>query len=106
VTDQEITSARAAVAKVTAAYADAIAAITDVGDRQERFELATDLGETINDLRTRTGQFRAEIAHEIYRAESLSLAGLANRIGVSRGRAQDLVEAARAAEQQEEKPDE
>lgn len=83
---------------LTSAYRDTVEAIRAMPDRKEAFDAATKLGELlVGQLRRETGQLRAEIAALIYKDEALSLAGLASRIGVSRGRAQDFVEAHRAA---------
>lgn len=95
--------AEAAITDLIDTYRSAVTAIRAVTDRQRAFELATKLGEAVSEvLRKETAQLRAEFASDIYKAESLSLAGLAQRIGVSRARAQDLVEAARTAPPTEE----
>lgn len=87
---------------LTSGYKETVDAIRAMPNRKEAFEVATKLGEMLTgQLRSETGQLRAEIAAAIYKDESLSLAGLANRIGVSRGRAQDFVETARASQTEE-----
>jgi hypothetical protein len=101
VTDRPTEQAEAAIRALTSAYEAAVSAIRSVADRKQAFDAATKLGDVINNLRTETGKFRAELAGDIYQAESLSLAGLAERIGISRARAQDLVEVARTAKKEE-----
>jgi hypothetical protein len=87
---------------LTSAYKDTVEAIRAMPDRKQAFDVATKLGEIVTDqFRRETGQLRAEIAALIYKDEALSLAGLANRVGISRGRAQDLIEAHRATSPRE-----
>jgi hypothetical protein len=72
-------------------------AIDAMGGRQEGFDWATRTGATITsvraDLSQRAETLKARAAAKIWEANNLSLAGLANRIGMSKARADQLVRA-------------
>jgi len=64
-------------------------------DPQKAFELATKLVDDLGDLYERAADLRARQVGRIWKAEELSLGGLAERISVSKARASQFV--ARAA---------
>jgi DNA-binding transcriptional regulator YiaG len=86
-------------------YATALASIESVGDPQAAFEVATAWQQTVRTLHEqqamKASRLRARQAVRIREAEALSLAGLADRIGVSKARADQLVNAAKAPQEQE-----
>lgn len=82
------------------AYQRAANAIINDRDLDRAFRRATALGDHVQALREQLTQLRAQQAKRIYDTESLSLAVLADRVGVSRSRAAQLV--SEAAKQQEE----
>lgn len=85
-----------ALAQLTEAFADAVAVIRSQLDSRNAFQAATDLVALLRTATKDAGQLRAALALRIAEDEKLSLAGLADRLSVSRGRAQQLTEAARA----------
>src|SRR4051812_21631116 len=86
---------RGAIEGVSRAYEDARTAIAGVSDGQQAFDRATELVELLQGLGTSAAGFRAQVAQQIYETEKLSLAGLANRISVSRSRAGQLLDTAK-----------
>lgn len=88
------------VSDVRAAHERALAKITaEENDPMRAYEEATAVGEALKQLGQTTADLRATIAIEIMRADSLSLAQLADRLGVSKSRAQQFVDVARALEE-------
>lgn len=94
---------RAAIARLAAAYEEA----ADVLDRLERtdpraaYDTVRDLVETLQKLTEQAATLRAEFVGRTWEREKLSLAGLAERIGVSRSRADQLIRARKAAHERE-----
>jgi hypothetical protein len=86
-------------------YGDLAAEVAIVDPPQRAFELATELGARLDDaMRAAVGQaakLRAQMVTRIWKAEELSLAGLANRIGVSKARADQFVRAGQPATPEE-----
>jgi len=84
-------------------YEQAIATIDAIEDPQVAFEVATEHQAKIRDLHdkeeARASRLRARQAVRIREAEELSLAALADRIGVSKARADQLIRAAKASEE-------
>jgi YesN/AraC family two-component response regulator len=80
----------------------ALDAIRHIADSQEKLEAA---GRLVEELRSRSDE-AARIRHaeavRIYEAESLSLAQLANRVGISKARAGQITKAARQKEADDE----
>jgi DNA-directed RNA polymerase specialized sigma subunit len=83
------------------AYQRAMKAIESDSDLDRAFRRATVIGERVQALREQLTELRAQTAKRIYDSESLSLSVLANRVGVSRSRAAQLVR--EATKQEEEK---
>jgi DNA-directed RNA polymerase specialized sigma subunit len=86
---------------VSAAVEDAVTAIRAETDTQAAIEHAAELRELLRTLEGEVAQIRAELAHEIWTTERLTLAQLAERMGVSTGRAGQLVKAAREKPEKE-----
>jgi hypothetical protein len=95
-----------ALARLQDAFTDAVAVIQAETDGRKAFQDATELANLLRAWGGNAAALRADTALRIAEAEKLSLAGLANRLSVSRGRAQQLTETAKAARSKEEDPDE
>src|SRR4051812_38607066 len=89
--DDQLRKAHAAMRQ---AYDDAAQIIDSIPDPQQAFDHATQLREEIDDLVGRAAELRALMVKRIWENEQLSLAGLANRIGVSKSRADQLIQTA------------
>lgn len=74
-------------------------------DPEEAFTLATQLADAERRRADVAARLRAECAARIAEAEKMSLASLANRIGVSRARASQLLQAATRSADKEEPTD-
>jgi hypothetical protein len=85
--------------ELTDLYETALVSIDAVGDPMAAFEVATAWQTTVRDLHeqqaNKASRLRAQQAARIRNAEALSLAGLADRIGVSKARADQLVNLAK-----------
>lgn len=77
------------------AFTTAVAVIQSQPDGRQAFRAATDLLASLRTAIRDARQLRATLALRITEDEKLSLAGLADRLSVSRGRAQQLTEAAK-----------
>lgn len=76
------------------AYDEATALISEQADHQQAFENATDLANMLRDLAQAASTLRATTVARIAEQEKLSLAVLAERIGISKARAAQLVTSA------------
>lgn len=85
----------AALALLATANDSAVEAVRANASPQEAFELATQLADALRVLADSAADVRAEAVVRIYDHESLSLAGLAGRIGVSKARAGQLIQNAK-----------
>lgn len=83
------------LAKLEAAYKDAVAAIEATREPQEAFECASQLADTLRQYAKDASDRRALAALRIAENEKLSLAVLADRISTSKARAAQLVQHAR-----------
>lgn len=79
------------------AYASAATAIRGAPDPQVGFEDATKLADAMREVAANAADLRAAAARRIYEEEQLSLASLAERIGVTRQRAGQLMQTAKKA---------
>jgi hypothetical protein len=86
-------------AALRAAYAEAVAKIEALPNHVQAFHQATALRDTIDQLVGEAASLRARMAGRVWEVEELSLAGLADKIGVSRSRAEQFVKASRAAKE-------
>jgi hypothetical protein len=77
------------------AFDRATTAIGDAPSPQQAFEAASALADTLRVLADRAAERRAQAVAQIWEAEQLSLAGLAQRIGVSRARADQILRSSR-----------
>jgi 3-methyladenine DNA glycosylase/8-oxoguanine DNA glycosylase len=82
---------------LTRAYKEAAAAIEAIPDPQRAFAYATQLANLVRDLFPEASELRSRTVARIWEAEELSLAALAQRIGVSKARADQLIRAAKTA---------
>ena len=78
------------------AYEEATAAIQAMSDGREAFSQAGELARILGEWSQQAAKLRAAVAVRIAKDEELSLAGLANRLSVSRARAQQLMASGRA----------
>ena len=78
------------------AYEEAIAAIQAIPDGREAFSQAGELARVLGEWSQQAAKLRAAVAVRIAEDEELSLAGLANRLSVSRARAQQFMASGRA----------
>jgi len=76
----------------------ALAAIRRATDPQAKLEAAGRLLEALRSRSDEAARIRHAEALRIYEAESLSLAQLANRVGISKARADQIVRAERQKE--------
>lgn len=92
---------QAAINTITRAYAKALVVLDAIEDDQEAFEQTTVVADELHALADATSELRAVAAGRIWRRQELSLAQLADKIGVSKTRADQMVR--RAGEVQKEK---
>ena len=84
-------------AAITAAD-KALAVIRGIASSQERLEAAGKLAEALRDRSDEAARIRHAEAVRIYETESLSLAQLADRVGISKARADQIIRADRQKE--------
>jgi hypothetical protein len=77
------------------AYADAEAAIEAMPDPEQAFAEATALRVVTDELQGSAAILRARMAHRVYTTHDLSLAALAERLDISKARADQLIRLAR-----------
>src|SRR5215211_6387960 len=94
-------AAAQALDALTTAYQEAVATINAIPDPQRAFEYATQLANALRDTYQQASELRTQAAARIWEAEELSLAALAERIGVSKARADQLIRAARASRKEQ-----
>jgi hypothetical protein len=94
-------AAAEALDALTAAYQEAVATINAIPNPQRAFEYATQLANALRDTYQQASELRTQAAARIWEAEELSLAALAERIGVSKARADQLIRAARASRKEQ-----
>lgn len=82
------------------AHGHAVAAVNGAVDAHEAFRVATELARAFRDVADQVAKLRAPAAVRIREQEALSLRGLADRIGVSPARAEQLVNQAKAGGKQ------
>jgi septation ring formation regulator EzrA len=76
------------------AYDDATQAVEEIENPQQSFDRATELANDLRKIADDAPRLRNRAAVRIRDAERLSLAGLAQRISVSRARADQMIRAA------------
>jgi hypothetical protein len=77
------------------AYEEATAAIQAMSDGREAFSQAGELARILGEWSQQAAKLRAAVAVRIAKDEELSLAGLADRLSVSRARAQQFMASGR-----------
>ena len=87
-----------AIARLRDAYEAVVSEIERDSDAESAFERATELRTQLDRLVGEAAELRARTVARLWEAEELSLAALASRIGVSKGRASQFIQAAKAAE--------
>jgi DNA-binding transcriptional regulator YiaG len=90
------------IAAVRRAYQAAAAAIAATPDPNEAFTQATELANLLRELADAGAELRAQAVARIWESEQMSLSTLAQRIGVSKARADQLIKAARPKPETEE----
>ena len=88
--------ADSATAMIRLALDEAEAAVEVAADAREAWAIAAAVGTAVDEARSRAARLRANAAARVQRQDSLSLRGLADRIGVAPSRAERLIKAARA----------
>ncbi|MFD8527204.1 hypothetical protein ACFV0L_07300 [Streptosporangium canum] len=79
------------------AFQEATRAIRAMPEPRDAYDSATRLAHEVRSKADLAAQVRAEAAARIHEAEKLSIAGLAERLGISKARAAQLLKAARKA---------
>jgi hypothetical protein len=105
-TSAEQSTPEQALARLRDAFAEAVAVIQAEADGRKAFQDATELANLLRAWSGDAARVRADVALRIAEDEKLSLAGLADRLSVSRGRAQQLTETAKAGRVRGENRDE
>ncbi|WP_406319130.1 hypothetical protein OHA77_17650 [Streptosporangium sp. NBC_01639] len=97
-TEEDVTEVvAAALTALDRDFEAAVGIVRKIGDPNQAFQQATELGEILRKLYEASADLRAEQAARIFETERMSLAGLADRIGVSKARAAQLVKTAKSA---------
>jgi hypothetical protein len=91
-----------AAAAIESNYSSARAAIEAIDDPQLAFEFATELRDRLDRLVGDAAELRALMVERVWESEQLSLAALAKRIGVSKARADQFIQAAKATKEHSE----
>lgn len=91
----------AVIRRLQAAYEEALALTTGIDEPQAGFAAATQLAAALQTMLDEVAEFRALIVSRIYDTKTASLAELADRFGVSKSRADQLVRRGRATHQKE-----
>jgi len=89
-----------AVGALTSDYKAAVAAIESMSDTQEAVQSATELVQALRTAYDGATKLRNQLALRIFETEALSLARLADRISVSKARADQIVRAAKADQEE------
>ena len=82
---------RSALTEIEAVYSKIVEEINSAPDTTDTFTAVTDLAVHMRKLGESSAELRAQVASRIYQARSLSLASLAEHIGVSKARADQLI---------------
>jgi hypothetical protein len=94
-----------ALADIDRAFKAAAAAIEADRDPTRAFRLATELTEALRARTNDSANLRVLAATRTFEAERLSLSGLADRIGVSKARAAQIISSAKRADHDAAAPD-
>ncbi len=99
-----LTVVRAALVDIDAAHGRAVAAIGAEPNLDDALTAVSELAARVRKLSDADAELRTRIVGRVWDAESLSLAGLADRIGVSKARADQLIRNIKRSRQQTEEP--
>lgn len=88
------------VSDIPRTYEAAVGWIRSAPDPQQAFDAATKLASLLRDLADSAAEIRAETVARIWKTEELSVAGLAERIGVSKARAGQLLATAKTRKEE------
>jgi hypothetical protein len=91
----------AALSNLSQVYEDALAAVRRISDPQRAVAAATELATLLRTKSEDASEVRNALAYRIWKAEELSLSVLAQRIGVSKARADQIIKAAKANEEEQ-----
>lgn len=97
--DPYTTSVEQVLTKLDAVLAETVATIEAAPDLQQALEAAVRLFDTLKAYKGRAANLRGTVALRIKEAEATSLVTLADRMGVSKARAEQLVKAAREGQE-------
>lgn len=97
-TEDSTQAVATALADIDRAVKAAAAAIEDDRDLTRAFRLATDLTEALRERTNDAANLRVLAATRTFEAERMSLSSLADRIGVSKARAAQLINSSRRAD--------
>lgn len=100
-----LTIVRAALADIEATHARAVAAIGAEPSLDAALIAVSELAARVRKLGDADAELRTYIVGRVWEAESLSLAALADRIGVSKARADQLIRNVKKSRQQAEERD-
>jgi hypothetical protein len=100
-----LTTVRSALDDIDAAHARAVAAIGAEASLDAALAAVSELAARVRKLGDADAELRTRIVGRVWDAESLSLAALADRIGVSKARADQLIRNIKKNRQQTEEPD-
>lgn len=100
-THEEQDDVEAARVRIWRAVDDAVTAVRDVADPDRAYAAAKLLVNTLRDAVHITGRVHAQAAARLRAEENLSYSALAERLGVTKGRAEQLVRSAAAAADRE-----
>ena len=87
----------ASLAEMRRAYSAMEEALERESDPRVAFQVATTFADALRSLAEQGAELRASTVARIWESEATSLAGLADKIGVSKARAGQLMQAARAS---------
>lgn len=100
-----LTTVRAALADIDAAHGRAVAAIGVEPSLDVALTAVSELASRVRKLSDADAELRTRIVGRVWDAERLSLAALADRIGVSKARADQLIRNIKKSRQQTEDAD-
>jgi hypothetical protein len=92
---------RAALSQLRADYEGIARLLAQLGN-QEGIQLATECAETLRQMSDDISRIRNRIITDIWESEKLSLANLAERVGISKTRADQIIRTAKAAKNDKE----
>lgn len=92
---------RAALVDVERAHAVAVAAVTSAPDLDTALAAVNELAARVRKLSTADDELRTKVVQRVWNAERLTLTELADRVGVSKSRANQLIQSVKKEKEQE-----